>query len=162
MLRFIQAGPRLYSIARELKCFNERTYHFAISGLGVSFEGHMSCPFDIMLAAMKHVERVKIIMEIDLDQLGNLDYLDTFMTACCEVSACWQNTNATAKRLERYDIEIHVIDSKFVCGKPFHHPATFHNGILDICQRHLITVNEFIKSSFRLLLRVQNIRVGNV
>jgi hypothetical protein len=162
MLHFMQASSRLYGIAHELKCFKERTYNFAVSALGASFEGRMECPPEIIKAAMEHIERVKVIVEIDLDQLGDLAYLDTFVVACWEVKRSMQNTNAKAKTLDRFDIEIRVIDSDFAFGKPFRRPATLPNGDPNFREADTVTVAELLKTSFRLLLQIQNIRGGNV
>lgn len=162
ILRFMQASSRLYGIARELKCFGERTYHFAVSGLGGSFEGHLWCPSKIVKAAMRQVGRVKVIIEIDLHGLVDIVYLRTLLCACWTVERCMQDLNGTEKRLERYDIEIHVTDSNFIPGKPFRRPATFPNGAPDLSEGHLVTVEELLRLLLRYLLEIQNIRVGNV
>lgn len=162
MLHFMQASSRLHGIARELKCFKERTYHFAVSVLGASFEGRLDCPLEIIQAAMEHIERVKVIVEIDLDQLGDLAYLDTFVMACWEIQRSMQSTNANTKTLESFDIEIRVIDAKFAFGKPFRRPATLPNGDPNFREADNVTVDELVKVSLRLLTQSQKVRGGNV
>lgn len=162
ILDFMQASSRLYGIARELKCFRERTYHFAISGLGCSFEGHRDCPEDISEAALEHVKRVKVLVEIDLGQLVEHAYCEILGTACQKVTRSLQQLAGTERRFERYDIEIWITDSTYVAGMPARHPLISPNGSPDPDQRDSLDMDMLLRRMVRHFVGVQNIRVGNI
>jgi hypothetical protein len=161
-LDFMQASSKLYGIARELKCFTERTCRFSINHLGFSFEGHRACPTNIIKAAMQHVDRVKVVLEIDLDHLVELPNYGTLLAACNHVSRNMMHLNRTEKRLQRYDIDIHMVDSGFVADKPRHNPSTHLSGAHIPHDGHGISLSGSLREMLQHLVRVQNIRVGNV
>ncbi len=113
----MRASLRLYGIAHELKNFKNRTYHFAISVLGYSLKGYRGCPSEIIISALKHVQFVKLTVEIDLDQLVELSYIKTFVMACRDAVLCLRHLNGTEKCLETYDVDIVIVDSKCVPGE---------------------------------------------
>ncbi len=161
ILHFMQVSSRLYWMARDLKCFGERTYNFAISGVGYSFEGHRDCPLRVIKAAMKNVESVKVIVEIDLDRMTDANHLETLVVACCKTRESMEHINETERRLQRYDIDVWLLDSRYFPGKPSHRRRLLPGGTPDPWEGHITTIDNLLRQLLRQLVNIQNIRVGN-
>lgn len=157
ILSFMRASSKLYGMARELECFNRRTFHFAISGHGFSFEGHRDCPWRVSQAAMKYMTRMRILVEIDLGRLIEPSYFKSFGEAYEAVWGYMEHLTKSgpAKRLDRYDIDVYITDSKYVPGKPSPRPRFLE-------ERDVISMDGYLRSMLTAFADLQNIRVGNV
>ncbi|ERF76259.1 hypothetical protein EPUS_04336 [Endocarpon pusillum Z07020] len=162
ILHFMQASSRLYWMARDLECFGKRTYNFAVSGLGFSFEGHRDCPSRVIKAALKNVESVKVTVEIDLDRMADVHYMETLVVACRKIAGSMQHVKGTEERLQTYDIDIWLLDSRYVPGKPSHPRTVLSGGTPDPWEGHIITIDNLLRKLLKHLVGIQNIRVGNV
>ena len=160
-LDVMRTCSKFCAMLREQKRFRERTYHFAVSGIGYSFEGHHDCPPEVIMAAMLHVEHVQVNVEIDLCRIYYGHYNDKIGSACSVIVDALKCLDKLGKRLASYHVEISVIDSAFDPHDAIGISSPFYAPSSALLYGHQTSVTEVLDDILDRLVRVQNIHEGS-